>query len=310
MPLFGLKNARRKITSPSLSSLVLRKTQSTGNIEDNTIMINSNHRKTTSNSDIIIIKPIQSSTDTISILRSPDQKHTTIVRPPTPPQTSLNPVIEEENDENDILLATKLRDITACDMDLLLSLETQARMDCQEEKEKKIQSKQQQIVRPSKIKFDLPITPPRSKSPDNNNNNKPQLVNHRQRRWSMPEENNDTTVKKGTTRLSRWSRLVKQQQQEEAQNNLKSKNNNNNTTQSDSSSSEEDSLLGSDDLQQDKRIVIGSKVKLFKRPLPIIGTVKYLGQVHFDTGEWLGIELDSRGNNKSIYIYIYIYVLS
>lgn len=253
MPLFGLKNARRKMSSPSLS-LGLRKTQSTGDIEDS-----------------VVIKPrIITSKETISILRLPDSK-----RPPTPPSQQsmiiLEPVIEDDFDDK--LLASKLKDITACDMELLLSLETQARMDCQEEKEKK---QLQSSIRPCKIKFALPITPPRSKSPDPN-------IFHatRQRRWSLPDDK-----KKYSGRLTRWSKLIKQQQQEEAQNNKMIQQ----SDSSSSSSSEEDLVLNIQDI-----IVLGSKVKLFKRPLPIIGIVKYVGKVHFDSGEWLGIELTSRG---------------
>lgn len=311
MPLFGLKNAKRKISSPSsLSSLVLRKTQSTGNIEDSTTLFNNNSHK-------IVLKPITPSADTKSILRSPDQKYNNSninTRPPSSPPLEptialLNPVIEEE--EDDTLLASKLRDITACDMELLLSLETQARMDCQEEKEKKQQSMIATAAthRPSTVKFELPITPPRSKSPDpavttttnsNNSNNLSQQA--RQRRWSLPE---DMNKKKNHSRLSRWSKLIKQQQQqEEARNHLHRTNSNDtnsssSSNSSNSSSTEDNALLPFDNLlDQQQRITIGSKVKLFKRPLPIIGTVKYLGKVHFDTGDWLGIELDSRGKRN------------
>ncbi|KAG0745543.1 hypothetical protein G6F29_009683 [Rhizopus arrhizus] len=44
-------------------------------------------------------------------------------------------------------------------------------------------------------------------------------------------------------------------------------------------------------------IQIGSKVKLFLRPLPIIGTVKFIGQVHFDQGDWLGLEFTEQVGN-------------
>ncbi|KAI8077464.1 CAP Gly-rich domain-containing protein [Thamnidium elegans] len=239
MPLFGLKNTRKRVPSTLKNDpLCLRKTQSTGDIEDS-----------------VVIKVKRKKNQTVSILRGPNSTQ----RPNSPP---LAPVIEDDFDDK--LLASKLKDITACDMELLLSLETQARMDCQEEKEKK------QHTRPSRIKFDLPMTPPRSKSPDRST---------RQRRWSLPDD------KKKPGRLTRWGKLMKQQ--EEAQNNK--------IIQQLDTSSEEDLISEQDD------IVIGSKVKLFKRPLPIIGTVKFIGKVHFDTGEWLGIELSSRvGNTDGI----------
>ncbi|GAA5802692.1 hypothetical protein HPULCUR_008166 [Helicostylum pulchrum] len=246
MPLFGLKNTRKRVPSLKNDPLCLRKTQSTGDIEDS----------------VVIKVKRKKNQQTISILRTPNS--TTQQGPNTPPLL-LAPVIEDDFDDK--LLASKLKDITACDMELLLSLETQARMDCQEEKEKKLSNAN---IRPSRIKFDLPITPPRSKSPDRNSNN-----NTRQRRWSLPDD------KKKPSRLTRWGKLMKQQQQEEAQNNK--------IIQQLEISSEEDLISEQHD------IVIGSKVKLFKRPLPIIGTVKFIGKVHFDTGEWLGIELSSRG---------------
>ncbi|CAO3631660.1 unnamed protein product [Mucor fragilis] len=290
MPLFGLKNARKKLPSPSLSSLGLRKTQSTGNIDDSVVIVKRQH-----------YTPSKENTATVSILRTsssttPDQK-----RPPTPPSQSdiaLATVMEnEDDDEDDQMLATKLRDITACDMDLLLSLETQARMDVQEEKERKLQEINSSITskRPTRLKFDIPVTPPRSRSPD------PKIFHAtRQRRWSLPEDTTQqqqptdvVTKKKGASnRLSRWSRLIKQQQQEEAKNNQLIYLNNSSGSGSEDDCSTSDN---SSDVQLD--IVIGSKVKLFKRPLPIIGTVKYIGKVHFDTGEWLGIELDSRVGN-------------
>jgi hypothetical protein len=298
MPLFDLKNARRKLSAPSLSSLGLRKTQSTGNIDDSICDIVAIKKPT-------IITSNDTTPQTVSILRRSPTYNTTSDRPPTPPishqpttTSSLFPVLED--DDNNELLASKLRDITACDMELLLSLETQARMDCQEEKEKK-QQEQQVILnknRPSKIKFDLPITPPRSRSPDSTNIfHAAAAKNNKQRRSSLPPAEESKRKQQGC-RLSRWSKLIKQQQQEEAENNKKY-HNSSDISSNNSGSSDEDLFFDTNVVvppeQQHDDLFIGSQVKLFKRPLPIIGTVKYIGQVHFDTGEWLGIELDSRG---------------
>lgn len=329
MPLFGLLNVKRKLSAPTLASLGLKKTHSTGDIDDSSTssladIVTPTIKQPTANSSIITSTGSTTTPKkptTVSILRPPSTigSNISVDRPPTPPSLSTNtssalfPVIEAENNE---LLANKLRDITACDMELLLSMETQARMDCQEEKEKK-QQEQQAIVcknRPSKIKFDLPITPPRSRSPDPNST---LFQANRQRRWSLPEDPSQKSTK-GVVggRLSRWSKLIKQQQQEEAHHNkLIIQNHLNSDISSDNncSSSEEDlSIDNASPTQQQQQsnssaasavlphtmqddLMIGSKVKLFKRPLPIIGTVKYIGKVHFDTGEWLGIELDSRG---------------
>ncbi|KAF7731913.1 hypothetical protein EC973_007744 [Apophysomyces ossiformis] len=39
----------------------------------------------------------------------------------------------------------------------------------------------------------------------------------------------------------------------------------------------------------------GSKVCLIRRPLPTFGTVRFIGTVDFAEGEWIGVELESRG---------------
>ncbi|OBZ69457.1 hypothetical protein A0J61_11898, partial [Choanephora cucurbitarum] len=182
----------KKFSPHSFSSLGLRKTQSTGDIDDGALTPLSSSSVSLHPQRIVIVN--HKSTDTIvSILRSPDQ-------PPLSP-----PISETPDDHRE--LATKLREITACDMDLLLSLETQARMDVQEKKQ-----------RASHVRFELPITPP-THSPDSEQQ---QFIYARQRRWSLPEDGTEDMLKKDSftlTRLSRWSRLMKQQQQEEARHN-------------------------------------------------------------------------------------------
>ncbi|KAI7902987.1 uncharacterized protein BX663DRAFT_509112 [Cokeromyces recurvatus] len=43
---------------------------------------------------------------------------------------------------------------------------------------------------------------------------------------------------------------------------------------------------------------IGQKVELLRRPLPTLGTIKYIGNVEFARGTWVGVELEARlGNN-------------
>ncbi|ORX61682.1 hypothetical protein DM01DRAFT_1316518 [Hesseltinella vesiculosa] len=41
-------------------------------------------------------------------------------------------------------------------------------------------------------------------------------------------------------------------------------------------------------------LVVGKRVKLVRRPVLTIGTVKYLGPVDFAEGQWVGVELDRR----------------
>ncbi|KAI9317538.1 hypothetical protein BX666DRAFT_2026815 [Dichotomocladium elegans] len=43
---------------------------------------------------------------------------------------------------------------------------------------------------------------------------------------------------------------------------------------------------------------IGAKVELLRRPLPMYGVIKYIGEVHFAKGTYVGVELESRlGSN-------------
>lgn len=40
--------------------------------------------------------------------------------------------------------------------------------------------------------------------------------------------------------------------------------------------------------------VLGARVRLLRRPLPMTGTIKFIGPVHFARGIYVGIELESR----------------
>lgn len=40
--------------------------------------------------------------------------------------------------------------------------------------------------------------------------------------------------------------------------------------------------------------LVGQKVELLRRPLPTQGTIKYIGEVDFAKGTWVGVELESR----------------
>ncbi|KAI9348381.1 hypothetical protein BD770DRAFT_421414 [Pilaira anomala] len=56
----------------------------------------------------------------------------------------------------------------------------------------------------------------------------------------------------------------------------------------------------SSDDEGPKKIVpaVGQKIELLRRPLPTQGTIKYIGDVEFAKGTWVGVELESRlGNN-------------
>lgn len=163
-------------------------------------------------------------------------------------------------------------------LDLLLSMETQARLDAQAEREKE---QQQQLLeqdnmfahRPTRIKFELPVTPPRSRSPA-------RLAYPRARPVrSLPDEGltanamrHSLPVNKEKPRRAGWRQLFGDREDDEVK-------------------------------QAPIPITIGTRVRLKMRPLPTFGYVRYIGAVDFGRGEYIGIELDHGGK----YIYIYIY---
>jgi hypothetical protein len=116
-------------------------------------------------------------------------------------------------------------------------------------------------ARPTRLKFELPRTPARSKSPSapvlstdsiqSSNYLSPQQTStkHRKRRGSK-------------SRRSRWSI----------------------GTNSDVSDDDEPGVLP----------VLGDKVELLRRPLPTMGIIKYIGPVQFAEGRYIGVELESR----------------
>lgn len=145
------------------------------------------------------------------------------------------------------------------DLDRLLSMETEARIQAQEKKKAEEDAKP---TRPTRLKFELPETPSRSRSPAAGAYS---AYSRPRQRWSLPDEKmlHQRGKKKKKSRKSRWSKI-----------------------------------MGSDDDDEEtpRPFQIGDKVQLLHRPLPIHGFIRYMGPVNFDTGDdWLGIELDSRG---------------
>ncbi|KAI8875568.1 hypothetical protein K501DRAFT_233497 [Backusella circina FSU 941] len=187
-------------------------------------------------------------------------------------------------------------------MELLLSMETQARMDAQEERDQKNSFSQYQPPpsRTSTIKFELPVTPPRSRSPDASSTFKRQ-----QHRWSLPDETllrsemppekqqQKKNKKSSSNRLSRWSRIILIGQESDA-------------SCSDDAASEEQQI------ESNTVMMVGIKVKLIKRPLPTMGTIKYIGPVtmYGVTDEWVGVELESRVGNTNGSVEGYQYFLT
>ncbi|KAK4516770.1 ADP/ATP carrier protein [Mucor velutinosus] len=130
-------------------------------------------------------------------------------------------------------------------------------------------------TRPSRLKFELPTTPARSKSPSapstpssssmpslyiqTNNNTNASAAGF----LSPPVNQKHSRNRRGSkTRRSRWSI----------------------GSNSDVSDDEESSLPPA----------VGDKIELLRRPLPTMGTIKYIGPVQFAEGPYIGVELESR----------------
>ncbi|KAI8643739.1 hypothetical protein BD408DRAFT_442408 [Parasitella parasitica] len=159
-------------------------------------------------------------------------------------------------------------------LDLLLSMETQARLEDQAKREKEQQ--QQQLLehdnmlapRPTRIKFELPVTPPRSRSPARLTYPRARPVR------SLPDEGLTANTMRHSfpssnpkTRRAGWRHLFSDREEEEAK-------------------------------PAPIPITIGTRVRLKMRPLPTFGFVRYIGAVGFGRGEYIGIELDHGVGNS------------
>jgi hypothetical protein len=155
-------------------------------------------------------------------------------------------------------------------LELLLSMETQARMDAQAEREAQEQQQKDSTLapRPTRIKFELPVTPPRSRSPA-------RLAYPRARPIrSLPDEGLTANairhaVPVNKPRRAGWRHLFSDRDEDESK-------------------------------SIPLPIAIGSKVRLKMRPLPTFGHVRFIGTVDFSKGEWVGVELDHGGKSWDI----------
>jgi hypothetical protein len=174
----------------------------------------------------------------------------------------------ETFDTSDNNLTRQLSMMDTGNLELLLSMETQARMDAQARREKEQQEQQDTALapRPTKIKFELPVTPPRSRSPAN-----PRLQYPRARPIrSLPEEGLTANVLRHPLPLNNKPRRAGWRQ------------------------------LFSDREDEESKIIplpitLDSRVKLKLRPLPTFGYVRFISGVDFGKGEYIGVELDHGG---------------
>ncbi|CAO3644384.1 unnamed protein product [Cunninghamella echinulata] len=190
-----------------------------------------------------------------------------------------SPITNNNNNNNMKLLSvTTATNIQQDDLDALLSLEAQERMDAQLNRDQnEINNKP---LRPTTLKFALPEPPvrtiSRSKSPIIYPRARPyrsrsaESVDRSSQQQLQQRRHVSPSRKKTNKRHSRWSRLMG----------------------SDSDESDSDS----DDTNTIK-LQIGTKVNLFKRPLPTVGYIRYIGPVDNEIGQWIGVELDHRVGN-------------
>lgn len=190
---------------------------------------------------------------------------------PVLPKCQTAPTNNTLYDTPDNNLTHQLDMLDTGNLELLLSMETQARMDAQAKKEQdQLEQSQQQDTtlapRPTKIKFELPVTPPRSRSPAN-----PRLQYPRARPVrSLPEEGLTANAlrhplplnNKSKSRRAGWRQLFSDREEDEA---------------------------------LPLFITMDSRVRLKLRPLPTFGYVRFMGGVDFGAGEYIGVELDHGG---------------
>ncbi|KAI7881952.1 hypothetical protein K492DRAFT_206431 [Lichtheimia hyalospora FSU 10163] len=183
-------------------------------------------------------------------------------------------------------LATKFGDnVMINDLELLLSMETQARMDALEEREEQLQR------RTTTLKFELPPTP-RSIMIDDTP--------------TIPKRPNSVPVIDSPTSSKGWRRKIwiptatsppVKRSNSVATSTVSSRHgelNTNSTTNSTASS-----LCSKEEIDDkiciSQTLDLGSRVRLLRRPLPTYGHVRFIGTVDFAPGEeWIGVELDSR----------------
>ncbi|KAI9303197.1 hypothetical protein BJ944DRAFT_268806 [Cunninghamella echinulata] len=313
MNLFGLGRKllqNNNNNNKKKSSLDLRKTQSTGNINqfNHPIPVNITFATPTDLKPILAkstsqFKPLKEEIEE----EEEDEDHDDNKLNNDSQQSSFNDHIstkssslEEFNSdhhqqhENIAALSDRLKTITADDMDLLLSLETQARMDHlaeQQEKEKEKRFQQQQQSK--KLKFALPDIPLRESSIYPNNQSKLDsnltLDEHQHndyipiaKRWSLPEETIRQDMKKKNNnnqyfKNSKWMKFLSLTSSTYGNGNNNNSNGNHNQQEENHDQTE---------------LKYGCKVKLIRSPIKTTAYVRYVGPVHFAPGEWVGLELE------------------
>lgn len=129
-------------------------------------------------------------------------------------------------------------------------------------------------ARPSRLKFELPTTPSRSKSPS-----APPASSS-----SIPSLYTQTNTNSTNTSVGFLSPQVSQKH---------NRNRRGSKTRRSRWSIGSNSDV-SDDEESPMPPAVGDKIELLRRPLPTMGTIKYIGPVQFAEGPYIGVELESR----------------
>ncbi|KAI8370585.1 uncharacterized protein BYT42DRAFT_582945 [Radiomyces spectabilis] len=265
MPLFQFRKTKKSGEPGGSTDLKLRRTKSTGNIKNPITM------QVTPATE----PPLTTAeSDSASVSSSGSNSQDGFLHVPTiSTSTPLNKSCSEPTTPHDDSLMSRLNSLGTNDLELLLSLETQARLDALDERNRMAAAAASESLaappRPTRLKFELPVTPPRSRSPAQH------LAYPRARPYrSLPEQGTPVPMVKKEKprprpRSSRWSRLVR------------GDNHGNHVT------------------SHQQELTLNAKVKLVRRPLPTLGHIRYIGNVDFAPGkEMFGVELISRvGNN-------------
>ncbi|KAI8150402.1 hypothetical protein BJV82DRAFT_573546 [Fennellomyces sp. T-0311] len=258
MPLFSFRKKKEK------KQQQLRKTKSTGNIAEEKVEPTTEQvakeapeirvSGSTSTSDYSSSSD-ESDSDNESVSSLPAQRtrpqHMTLPRASIAKSNS-SPCTPQEQQRSSYF--------SSGDLELLLSQETQARIDAQE----KAAAAAVETPPPRKttLKFELPVTPSRSRSPAYSAYSRPR------QRWSLPDEkllDEPKKSKKKSKRKSRWNRIMRSDDE------------------------------GDSDEESARKMQVGDKVYLLHRPLPIFGYVRYMGTMDTEPGDdWVGVELESR----------------
>lgn len=228
----------------------------------------------------------------------------------------IDPIRIKDRAQYDHELATMFSDCPVNDLELLLSMDLQARMDAQERREREA-AEAAAARRPRRLKFELP--PPRASSPITPSSafsfppppSPAKSFGHRLRKqYSLPtqptqQQQQQQSSSSWTRRRLSWlwfksnsnhaSRRRNSTASHQSCSSVESTGSNESVTTSTSGNSRRNSFA-SDENRINPSLKIGDRVRLKQRPLPTYGYVRYIGPVESAPGsEWIGVELDSAG---------------